>query len=95
MLFTTTTTTTFDSLIRHTPRVPQQHGTLNLTLKIFLLFFFSCSGRVTLDFAKKKIFRRFKWKQQNLAHDHALQPGHIAFFGRDFEISVDDAVLAR
>ena len=26
-----------------------------------------------------------------LAHDHTLQPGHIALFGRDFEIPVDDA----
>lgn len=29
---------------------------------------------------------------ENLAHHHALQSGHIAFLGRDFEVSVDDAV---
>lgn len=33
--------------------------------------------------------------EENLAHDHALQSGHIAFLGRDFEISVNDTILAH
>jgi hypothetical protein len=32
--------------------------------------------------------------QIRLAHDHALHAGHVALFGGDFEVAVDDTAVA-
>ena len=62
-----------------------------------LIFFYSSTSLLLFAVASVKPYQSYssslpRLLKRPLAHDHPLQPSHVAFFGCDFEIAVDNAI---